>query len=108
MKTNNHLLHKNWEDCSLVQEVEGGVVKAETFFGLVLVNHLLQQLIQINTSFTTRSTTKRMVQEIRGSKATAKKLRKSMSHETTSGKTPSKFAILFHVKSSDFRFTWFM
>ena len=28
-----------------VQEVEVGEVKAESFFGLVLVNHLLQQLI---------------------------------------------------------------
>ena len=27
-----------------------------------------------------------------------------MSHKTTSGKTPAKFAILYHVKSSDFRF----
>ena len=34
---------------------------------------------------------------------------KSISHKTTSGKTPSKLAILFHVKPSDFRFvTWFM
>ena len=32
---------------------------------------------------------------------------KSMSHKTTSGKTPSKFAILSCVKPSDFRFaTW--
>ena len=32
---------------------------------------------------------------------------KSMSHKTTSGKTPSKFAILSRVKPSDFRFvTW--
>ena len=28
-----------------VQEVEVGEVKAESFFGLVLVNHLFQQLI---------------------------------------------------------------
>ena len=57
-----------------------------------------------NTSFATRSTRKPTIEEIWGSKATSKKPRKSMSHKTTSGKTPSKFAILFHVKPSDFRF----
>ena len=62
-----------------------------------------------NISFTTRSTTKRTIEEIWGSKATSKKPLKSMSHKTTSGKTPSKFAILSRVKPSDFRFvTWFM
>ena len=31
-----------------------------------------------------------------------------MSHKKTSGKTPSKLAILFHVKPSDFRIViWF-
>ena len=47
MKTSNHLLHKNEEDCSPVQEVEGGEVKAVSSLGLVLGNHLIQQLIQI-------------------------------------------------------------
>ena len=48
-----------------------------------------------------------MIEEIRGSKASSKKPLKSMSHKTTSGKTPSKFAILSCVKPSDFRFaTW--
>ena len=62
-----------------------------------------------NTSFTTRSTAKRTIEEIWGSKATSMKPLKSMSHKTTSGKTPSKFAILSLVKHSDFRFvTWFM
>ena len=62
-----------------------------------------------NTSFATWSTTKRTIEEIWGSKATSKKPLKSMSHKTTSGKTPSKFAILSRVKPSDFRFvTWFM
>ena len=62
-----------------------------------------------NTSFATRSTTKRTIEEIWGSKATSKKPLKSMSHKTNSGKTPSKFAILPCVKSSDFRFvTWLM
>ena len=62
-----------------------------------------------NISFATRSTTKRTIEEIWGSKATSKKPLKSMSHKTTSGKTPSKFAILSRVKPSDFRFvTWFM
>ena len=55
-----------------------------------------------NTSFATRSTTKRTIEEIWGSKATSKK---SMSHKTTSRKTPSRFAILSRVlKPSDFRF----
>ena len=60
-----------------------------------------------NTSCATRSTTKRTIEEIWGSKATSKKPMKSMSHKTR--KTPSKFAILSRVKPSDFRFvTWFM
>ena len=54
-----------------------------------------------NTSFATRSTTKRTIEEIWGSKATSKKPLKSMSHKTTSGKTPSKFAILSCVKPRD-------
>ena len=62
-----------------------------------------------NTSFATRSTTKRTIEEIGGSKATSKKPLKFMSPKTTSGKTPSKFAILSRVKPSDFRFvTWFI
>ena len=62
-----------------------------------------------NTSFATRSTTKRTIEEIWGSKATSKKPLKSMLHKTISGKTPSKFAIHSRVKPSDFRFvTWFM
>ena len=44
-----------------------------------------------NTSFATRSTTKRTFEEIWGSKATSKKPRKSMLHKTNSGKTPSKY-----------------
>ena len=62
-----------------------------------------------NTSFAARSTTKWTIEKILGSKVTSNKPRKSMSHKTTSGKTPSKFAILSRVKPSDFRFvTWFM
>ena len=62
-----------------------------------------------NTSFARRSTTKRTIEEIWGSKATSKKPLKSMSHKTTSGKTPSNFAILSRVKPSDFIFvTCFM
>ena len=63
-----------------------------------------------NTSFATRSTTKRTIEEIWGSKATSKKPLKSMSHKTTSGKTPCNFAFLSHLKpSDDFRFvTCFM
>ena len=47
-----------------------------------------------NTSFAGRSTTKRTIEEIWGSKATPKKPLKSMAHKTSSGKTPRKFAIL--------------
>ena len=47
-----------------------------------------------NTSFTTRSTTKCTIEETLASKTTSKKPLKSLSHKTTSGKTPSKFAIL--------------
>ena len=36
-----------------------------------------------NTSFATRSTTKRTIEEVWGSKATSKKPRKSMSHKAT-------------------------
>ena len=73
----------------------GGEVKAVSVLGLVLVSHLLQQLIQIiYNSFATLSTTKRMIEEIWGSKATSKKPLKSMSHKTTSGKTPCNFTIL--------------
>ena len=62
-----------------------------------------------NISFTTRSTTKRTIEEIWGSKATSKKPLKSMSHKTASGKNPSNFAILSRVKLSNFRFvTCFM
>ena len=39
-----------------------------------------------NTSFTTRSSTKRTIEEIRGSKATSKEPLKSVSHKTSSGK----------------------
>ena len=60
-----------------------------------------------NTSFAMQSTIKLGIEEIWESK-TSKKPQKSMPHKTTSGKTLSKFAILFHVKPSDFRFvTWF-
>ena len=62
-----------------------------------------------NTSFATWSTTKRMTEKRWGSRAASKKPWKSMSHKKTSGKTPSKFAILSCVKHSDFRFvTCFM
>ena len=62
-----------------------------------------------NTSFATRSTTKRTIQELWRSKTTSKKPLKSVSDKTTSGKTPSNFAILSRVKPSYFRFvTCFM
>ena len=62
-----------------------------------------------NNSFATQSTTKRTIQELWGSKTTSKKPRKSISDKTTSGKTPSNFAILSRVKPSYCRFvTCFM
>ena len=62
-----------------------------------------------NSFIATWSTTKRKIEKIWGSKATSKKPPKSMLPKTTSGKTPSNFAILFHVKPNDFRFvTCFM
>ena len=54
-----------------------------------------------NTSFCSMVYLKRTIEKIWGSKATSKKPRKSMSHKTTSGKTP--------ILSRDFRFvTWSM
>ena len=47
-----------------------------------------------NSFIATWSTTKQTIEKIWGSKATSKKLPKSMSPKTTSGKTPSNFAIL--------------
>ena len=62
-----------------------------------------------NTSFATRSTTKRTIEKIWASKETSKKPRKYMLRKTVSGKAPSKFAILSRVQPSEFRFvTWFM
>ena len=62
-----------------------------------------------NNSFATRSTTKQTIEEIWGPKVASKKPLKSMSHKTTSGKTPSNFAILSRVKPSDSKFvTCFM
>ena len=50
-----------------------------------------------------------MIEEIWGSKAISMKPWKCMSLKTTSEKTPRKFAILFHVEPSGFRFfTWFI
>ena len=72
--------------------------------GLVLVNHLLQQLIQIILVLRNGLPQNGTIEEIWGSKATSKKPRNSMSHKKLSGKTPSKFTILSRVKPSDFRF----
>ena len=62
-----------------------------------------------NSFIATWSTTKRKTEKIWRSKATSKKPPKSMLPKTTSGKTPSNFAILSCVKPNDFRFvTCFM
>ena len=81
------------EKCSPVQVVEGGETKAESFIGLVQVNHLLlQQLIQILVL------QRHLPQNERLEKYGDQKLVET-----------SKFFLFFHVKSSDFRFvTWFM
>ena len=78
------------------------------FLGLVLENHLLQQLIQIiYTSFATRSTRKQTIEEIWGSKASSKKPLSVCRIKQPQQKLPVKFAILSHVKPSDFRLvTW--
>ena len=60
-----------------------------------------------NTSFATRSTTKRKTEEIWDQKQHQRNhcvCRMPMSHKTTSGKTPSNFAIFSPVKPSDFRY----
>ena len=84
--------------------------KSSELFRVGAVINLLRQLIQIILVLQHGlSTTRRMIEKIWESKAASKKPRKSMSHKTTSGKTPSNFAILSPVKPSDFRFgTWFM
>ena len=68
-------------------------MKSVSFLGLVLVNHLLQQLILIILVLQ-HSLPQNVLGKILGSKATSKKPRKSMSHKATSEKTPSKFSIL--------------
>ena len=88
MKTSNHLLHKNEEDCSPVQELEGGEVKAASFLGLVLGNHLIQQLIQILLVLQHGLPQNGRLKNV-GIKSKSEKPRKSMSHKTASGKTPS-------------------
>ena len=83
-------------------------MKSVSFLGVVLVNHLFQQLILIILVLQ-HSLPQNVLGKILGSKAASKKPRKSMSHKATSEKTPNKFAILSHVKPSDFKFvTWFM
>ena len=69
-------------------------MKAESFIGLVQVNHLLlQQLIQILVLQNCLQQNRRL-QKCRDQKHM---------------ETPCKFAIFFHVKPSDFGFvTWFM
>ena len=88
--------------------MEGGEMKSVSFLGLVLVNHLPQQLILIILVLQ-HSLPQNVLGKILGSKAASKKPRKSMSHKATSEKNPNKFAILSLVKPSDFKFvTWFM
>ena len=68
--------------------MEGGEEKAVSFLGLVLVNHLLQQLIQIITSLATWSKTTQTIEETWGSKATSMKPWKSVSHKKPQEKLP--------------------
>ena len=92
-------------------------MKAVSFLGLVLVNHLFQQLIQIilvlQHGLPENGRLKKYGDQKHHQRTTMSMsidYDKSMSHKkTTSGKTPSKFAILSHVKSSDLRFvTWLL
>ena len=87
------------------------------FLGLLLVNHLFQQLIQIilvlKHVLPENGRLKKYGDQKHHQRTTMSMsidYDKSMSHKkTTSGKTPSKFAILSHVKSSDLRFvTWLL
>ena len=84
--------------------------KSSELFRVGAVINLLRQMIQIILVLQHGlPTAKRTIEKIWGSKAASKKPRKSISHKTISGKTPSNFAILSRVKPSDFRFgTWFM
>ena len=109
MKTSNQLLHKNSERL-LTSTRGGGRRGGRTELLRVGAGESSASATDTNnTSFATWSTTKRMIAEIWGSKTTSKKPWKSVLHKTTSGNTSSKFAFLFHVKPSDFRFvTWFM
>ena len=70
MKTSNHLLHKNYEDCCPVQEVEGREMKAESFLGLTGESTVPANDTN-NTNFATGSTTKQMIEEIWGPKSTS-------------------------------------
>ena len=71
-------------------------MKAVSFLGLVLVNHLFQQLMQIIL----------VLQHGLPQNGRLKKYGDQKQHQR---KTPSKFAILSRVKPSDFRFvTWFI
>ena len=79
-----------------------------SFLGLVLVNHLLQQPIQIMLALQYGLLHNGRLKKY-GDQKQLQRNQKSMSHKTTSGETPSKFDILSSVKPSDFRFvTWFM
>ena len=100
--------HKNWEDCSPVYEVEGGEVKAVSFFlWLVLVNHLLQQLIQIILVLQHGLPQTHGWKNI-GIKSNIKETTEVYVAQNNLRKTPSKFAILSRVKPSDFRFVTFL
>ena len=84
--------------------MEGGEVKAVNFLGLVLMNHLLQQPIQIILVLHGLPQNGQLKKY-----GNQKQHQKINGHKTISGKTPSEFTILSGVKPSYFRFSiWFM
>ena len=84
--------------------------ESSELLGLVLVNHLLQQLIQIILVLQHGLPQNGRLKKYGDQKQHQRNHRSlAVSPKTTSGKTPSNFAILSRVKPSDFRFvTCFM
>ena len=95
MKNSKHLKHGKQELGRLFPSTRGGGRRGESreFLMVGAGESSILATDTNNTSFATRSTTKRTIEKIWGSKAGSEKPRKSMSHKTTLGKTPTKFAL---------------
>ena len=88
--------------------MDGGEVKTVSFLELVLVNHLLQQLIQIILVLQHSLPQNGRLNKY-GDQNQHQKNHESLCRIKEPQETPSKIAILPRVKPSDFRFvTWFM